>query len=249
MIKIAGLKVFSEMKGLPQNEQDQILTFQSDIIRKVICFSLGPLGTNIGQASGNWLERMCIGRKAEIRFFDTPEICLQEARKITGDGVVAIFWTCAVYSQESQFFFGNPDVWPFFTQEIMLLDEMQLATIPENYLAVKDGIIPEGWKISSHPSPQHLVKSLNREIILVNSNSAAAKHCRDGYSSACITTEAARGIYGLATIHSFGSPPMVFFGGITEHGANVIEKAFFEVNDNKGKIQNMKELFSGSFNG
>lgn len=244
MHTINGLGIFPKMDGLPRTENDQVEVFQSDVIKKVVCFSLGPEGTNIVQASRLWLNRMHITRKAEVCLYDTPEACLKEARRITENGVVAIFWTCAVYAHESEFFFGNPDVLPFFTKEVMLLDEMQLATTPELALDVINGRIPEGWKISSHPSPQHLLKYLDREIILVNSNSAAAKHCKDGLSSACITTESARKIYNLATLHMFGSPPMVFFGGITGHGAKVVKKAFEVVRMEKENLLSSAVSFS-----
>jgi hypothetical protein len=220
MNTIPGLGVFPVMKNLPQSDADQKNALASSSIRKVICFALGPEGTNIAQASRAWLKRMEIRRKSEIQFGDTPEICLQNARLINAPGVLAVYWTCAVYSKESQFFFGNPDVLPFFFQETMLLDEMQLATTEAN-LSQVNGSIPKNWKISSHPSPQHLVNGV-AEVILVNSNSAAAIHCKQGLSDACITTESARQIHGLNTIHSFGSPPMVFFGGITPFGVKLL---------------------------
>lgn len=227
---IKGLKVFSEMDGLPETTKDQIATLESDMVRRVICFSLGPEGTNIAQASRLWLEAMCITRKSEVRLGDTPEACLQAARGVIKDGVVAVFVTCAVYADESRFFFINPDVFPFWSQHIMLLDEMQLAATPEFLRATEHGPMPGKIKVASHPSPQHLLQDIGCEIIIVSSNAAAAKHCRDGLSSACITTESARKIYGLETLHKFGSPRMVFFFGITGHSAGIIKRAFAGVN-------------------
>lgn len=220
---IKGLRVFPEMLGLPQKQEDQARILQSEKIVSVICFSLGPEGTNIAQASRAWLRRMGVEGKAEIRFGETPEACLASARQVDQPGALAVYWTCAVYAQESQFFFGNPDVLPFIFQETMLLDEMQLATTVAKYSEVAAGVVPRSWRISSHPSPQHLLRGLDvREIVLVNSNAAAAKHCIEGRSDACITTESARVIYGLKTLHLFGSPPMVFFGGITPAGVELL---------------------------
>lgn len=223
--KIQGLGVFPVIDDLPQNGADIDSIFQSPEVKRVICFCLGPEGTNIVQAARQWIGRLDIVEKSNIVFGDTPEDCLTVARQIQEDGTIAVFWTCAVYSQESQFFFGNPDTIPFFIQETMPLDEMQLAIRPNSVFSIVNGKVPNGWRIASHPSPQHLLKQLDVKIILVNSNSAAAKHCVDGLSDACITTESAREIYGLKKLHSFGSPTMIFFGGITQHGAKVIKDA------------------------
>jgi hypothetical protein len=168
---------------------------------------------------------MRIARKAEIILRLTPEECLAAARNVTEKGVVAIFVTCAVFARESHLFFQNPDVLPFFSQQTMLLDAMQLATRSELAPQV-NGSLPSGWRIASHPSPQHLVTGLDREIVIVESNAAAAEHCQLGQSHACVTTESARKRCGLVRLHEFGSPPMVFFFGITAHGAKVIGHAY-----------------------
>jgi hypothetical protein len=171
---------------------------------------------------------MGIVGKSEVVLYDTPELCLSAARSIQEDGVVAVFWTCAVYSRENEFFFGNTDVFPFFFQEDMPLDAMQLATRPDLAGQV-NGKIPIGWKVASHPSPAPLVKGLLGRVLLQNSNAAAARACADGETELCITTESARQIYGLVELHSFGSPNMVFFGGITQHGLLQIEKVLADM--------------------
>ncbi len=223
---INGLRKFSVADGLPQEEVDQMDVLGSEVVSRVVCYVLGPKGTNIEQATARWLNRLRVTGKSEIHLCDTPEECLQAARQITEDGVVAVYVTCAVYAHESTFFFCNPDVYPFFSQEIMLLDKMQLATRPEMAASIADGIVPKDWTISSHPSPQYLANGLGCKIVIVNSNAAAAEHCRESLSSACITTESAQKRCGLVTLHEFGSPAMVFFFGITEHGANIIRRAF-----------------------
>ena len=223
---INGLRIFSAADGLPQEEADQMDVLRSGTISKVVCYALGPKGTNIEQATEEWLRRLRITDKAETHLCGTPEECLGAARQIAEDGVIAVYGTCAVYAHESRFFFRNPDIYPFFSQGMMLLDRMQFATRPEMVASIVNGNIPKGWTISSHPSPQYLIEGLGCNIIIVDSNAAAAEHCREGSSCACITTEAARKRCGLVTLHEFGSPAMVFFFGITEHGAEIIRRVF-----------------------
>jgi hypothetical protein len=151
---------------------------------------------------------------------------LERSRRVVEKGVVAIFWTCAVYYQLHQLFFVNPDVLPFFIQHPRLLDEMQLATRFELLGQITNDLVPQGWQIASHPSPAPLVRELPCTVVKANSNSHAAKMCAEGITEACITTEKARKIYRLHKLHSFGSPPMVFFGGITVHSAQVIREVY-----------------------
>jgi len=221
---IQGLSVFAAVNNNIPREAGVAL--RSSSVKKVVCCALGPKGNNIEQAATKWLERVGIARKSEVVLRDTPEECLELARSITEDGVVAVFWTCAVYSRENEFFFGNPDVFPFFFQQEMALDEMQLACKPANELQVKvHHGFPKNWRIASHPSPAPLAKGFG-EIVLRNSNAAAARACANGETELCITTESARQIYELVKLHSFGSPLMVFFGGITQHGQKQIETSF-----------------------
>lgn len=224
---IKGLTSFVKITTLPRTEEEIKEALKHYEIEKIVCCCLGPKGTNIGQAAEKWIKRMGLSKKSEIQFFPTPEDCLLNAKKIErrNKKVVAVFWTCAVYSKESEFFFSNLDILAFFTQEIMPLDEMQLATRPD-LASLKDNTIPAEWKIASHPSPQYLLKALPNQIVLVNSNSAAAKDCAEYKVEACITTEQARSIYKLEKLHSFGCPPMVFFGGITAMGSLLIKSAF-----------------------
>ena len=222
---IRGLNTFP-LIDMPQNEKEIQQVLQSPFIKKIVVFALGPEGTNIVQAARQWMKRMNIAEKTEIHLCDTPELSLAEARKISDNGIVAVFWTCAVYVKEAEFFFTNPDILAFFFTEIMNLDEMQFATRQDLVVQVQNNGIPRSWKIASHPSPAPLVKDLGCKVVLVNSNSAAAKSCSVGEVEACITTESGRKIYGLVSLHSFGSPPMVFFGGTTSHGARVIKEAW-----------------------
>jgi len=214
------LPVFPSVSNLPQDPDEIARILVSSAVREVRCFALGPAGTNIAQACERWLRRLGIEDKSTMTLCPTPEDSVVAARRETAPerGILGIFWTCAVFDREKEVFFKNPDVYPFFVQEIMLLDEMQLATRPE-LAAVYDGAIPAHWRIASHPSPAPLLEMLPSTVRLARSNADAAEICAAGETEACITTESARQIHGLVKIHSFGSPPMVFFGGITGGGA------------------------------
>jgi hypothetical protein len=227
MITITGLSNFIGTESLVYTEQQVKKVLQDPGIKKIICCCLGPKGTNIGQAAEKWASRMGLGEKTKVKFSDTPEAALEIAEETTSNcsGVLGIFWTCAVYSRESALFFSNPNTLPFFTQEIMPLDTMQLATREGLFAEAQKGNLPIDWKIATHPSPQYLVTTkLQNPVIIANSNSAAARDCAKGKAEACITTEEARKTYDLKTLHVFGSPPMVFFGGITEQGLALVQR-------------------------
>lgn len=227
---VKGLKNFPVAEGLPCTTGEIQKVLQAPQIRRVICYALGPEGTNISQACRKWVAETGIVSKTTIELGKTPEKCLEMAQLITGKDEIALFWTCAVFYALKDLFFENPDVSPFFVSYAMLLDEMQLATRKDLQQEVIEGQIPEGWKIASHPSPAPLVGYLadNRGCVVVkaNSNAEAASMCVSGEVEACITTEKSRQIYGVETLHVFGSPVMIFFGGITGQGAEVIRKVY-----------------------
>ena len=179
-------------------------------------FALGPYGTNIEQAARQWSARLEVEDKSKLTMHATPEEALLAARSVEAEGVLPLFWTCAVYFRENQLFFENPDTLPFLVAETMNLDEMQLAMRPgaDEFVA--------GMRVASHLSPAPLLKDAGVTVIAANSNAAAALMCANGEVDACITTESARRIHGLQQVHSFGSPPMVFFGGTTPHGIAVL---------------------------
>jgi prephenate dehydratase len=222
-MKIEGLERFER---IPENlgEGEIKRSLQSEKIKKIICFVLGPKGTNIAQAAEKWTNEMDISSKTEIVFCDTPEDSVEKAKQVMKEGVLAVFWTCAVYVREAELFFTNPDTFPFFFIEKMDLDEMQLAVRPELFSEIKNGKIPKDWKIASHPSPAPLVRKLGNPIVFAHSNAHAAQMCQQGETELCITTESARRIYKLKKVFSFGSPPMIFFGGITSRGLELIKK-------------------------
>jgi len=226
MQEIKGLKRFNVAGQLPEGPEEQGEVLRSSLIHKITCFVLGPLGTNMDQACKQWIEETKIANKTEIILCETPEESIERARAVNEEGHVAIFWTCAVYNCLCNVFFQNPDTLTFFIEEVMYLDEMQLATRPEKVSEVKDSIIPKHWRILSHPSPAPLVKDLDCKVELTTSNAKAGELCAAGESDACITTESARKIHNLVTLHKFGSPKMVFFGGITTHGVEIISEAY-----------------------
>ncbi len=228
------LKTFSSLEGLPRTDPEIQTALQSQVVRKVRCFALGPKGTNILQACQRCIDRMGIRHKAVVELGDTPEECLEKARGVVGREV-AIFWTCAVYFGLKELFFQNPDVYPFFITEVMRLDKMQLVTrqdIIDSFEGVPWEFWPSEWwqevRVASHPSPAPLLEGFipDEAIVKANSNAHAAELCAVERSvEVCITTERSRDLYDLKELHSFGSPEMLFFGGITGHGANIIRGA------------------------
>lgn len=221
-LKIESFEQFPSVEGLPKTDEEIKTSLQSSMVRKIHCFALGPEGTNISQACEQWIDRMAIRPKTKVELCPTPEASLERAREINTDGEIGIFWTCAVYYNLHKLFFGNPDTLPFFITEMMALDEMQLATRKEMAKSLGEEL-PFSWRIASHPSPAPLATKIT---IKANSNAEAAMMCANKEVEACITTESARRIHRLVNLHSFGSPLMVFFGGITTEGAKVIKKAY-----------------------
>ncbi|WFE24985.1 hypothetical protein O7623_16290 [Solwaraspora sp. WMMD791] len=67
------------------------------------------------------------------------------------------------------------------------------------------------WRtVASHPAPVNLLDGRDVEIILVNSNSAAAATCSAGNTDACITTLPAAQRHQLDIRADFGPVPMGF---------------------------------------
>ena len=186
---------------------------------KIQHFVLGPVGTNMQQACKAWNMKNALEQKAHITLCKTPEDCLAQARLVSEKGVLPLFWTCAVYYALNQFFFNNPDTFPFLFSFNFPLDNMQLCVREE--LANKEW--NNDWRIASHPSPAPLVAGLVNQATLTTSNAQAAKLCAGGEVEACITTAQAAKIHGLTMVHEFGSPNMVFFAGTTQHGVSVLQ--------------------------
>jgi len=183
-------------------------------------YVLGPDGTNMVQACKAWTQENKLSERTKIVLCSTPEDSLVQARLTKIDGVVPLFWTCAVFYALNQIFFRNPDIYPFLFSFNYKLDNMQLCVMSR--LSEKEWC--NEWKIGSHQSPAPLVASLSNLVVDATSNSEAARLCADGKFEACITTAQAAKIYGLAMVHEFGSPIMVFFIGTTQHGLETLLK-------------------------
>lgn len=222
---LSKLPVFGSNVGLPRNMKARMQLLRSPAVTKIICFALGPEGTNIVAACRAWIRDAKVSEKAEIVLCETPEEALQSAAVIDDPAVIGVFWTCAVYFREHNLFFGNPATYPFFFEQVMLLDQMQLAARPELSDAFHAGTT-KLRRIASHPSPASLLNAWNLTTVDANSNAHAAAMCRDGMVDACITTQRAKEKYGLSTLHTFGSPEMVFFGGISANGSESLRRIY-----------------------
>ncbi|HYX30775.1 MAG TPA: hypothetical protein VE863_19720 [Pyrinomonadaceae bacterium] len=185
-------------------------------------YALGPAGTNILKAAEHWHRAMSIARKASTVSCETPEQAIHYAKTRNNEGVLNVFWTCAVYFKQHELFFTNTDTLPFMFQITLALDEMQLACRPESVVSLRKDI--SGARVLSHPSPATLIRNLPVVIINALSNADAAIRCQRVEADACVTTETARSLYGLSTLHRFGAPPMIFFGGITGDGARLLRR-------------------------
>ena len=228
------LASFPSVSGLPNNEAEIARTLRSKHLGGITCCALGPTGTNIEQAARTWIQRMKIAGKANILLCNKPEESVVLARELESPKL-GIFWTCAVYVNEYRIFFENPDTLPFMFQQVMPLDSMQLA-VPEEmwerefvraYDLARFGSLSPDMRVASHPSPAPLLRDTVKaaNIITTRSNSHAAELCARQEVEACLTTASAARLHKLKTLHVFGSPPMVFFGGITANGAVLMAEA------------------------
>jgi len=224
------LTSFACRDRVPSTRDEQFAALSSSLVVEVRSYALGPQGTNIERVARRFNHRMNIAHKASIVLCETPEHAVVASRRTTQHGVLAIFWTCAVYFKENELFFRNPDTLPFLFQETFPLDEMQLACRPEITRTLEE--VPMWkWRVLTHRSPAPLLAPLPCQVLFANSNAEAAVRCRAGEAEACITTETARELYGLVKLHTFGSPPMVFFGGVCQNGAVLLRQALASMSD------------------
>ena len=218
---------FSEVSAMGWSSHAKKLALKSPTVRSVVSFALGPKGTNIEQAAQRWHDEMELDGKAKIVLCDLPETAVEMAISLRKRGTLGIFWTCAVFKREHQVFFNNPNTFPFFFQHEMRLDEMQLAVSSKKVRqAISRGRV-KSVRIATHVSPAPLIECLREAgavLVDASSNSEAARMCAAGDVAACVTTESGRKIHGLVKAHSFGSPEMVFFGGITPRGIRLLEE-------------------------
>lgn len=210
---------------LPKTEMEKMAAVHCPIIRRIIHFCLGPVGTNIEMAARQWARRFGVSWKSSFIPTRTPEEAVRHAHQDRDKHSLGVFWTCAVFKGENEIFFRNTDSFPFFFSEEMALDGMNLsirADLELDFLA--RGLSPKS-RIATHPSPAPLIEELPNEVVFADSNASAARMCTEGKTEACVTTERAAKQAGLKIVHFFGSPPMVFFGGIPLAGAKLIARA------------------------
>lgn len=168
------LRQFPVNTRLPETDADIRRVMQHDSIQEIVHCVLGPAGTNISQAAQRWSIRHGLASKTSSLLCDTPEQALQRARMLTDEDRLALFWTCAVYYREHAIYFENPDCYPFFAQEIMQLDALQLAARSESMdlKLIGSNIV---LRIASHPSPVVLLSGFPCQTVAANSNAGAQK--------------------------------------------------------------------------
>ena len=235
-----GLPTFLSKVGLPSTEAEIVALLRCEEVQEVRCFVLGPRKiSNIPQACELWLRQNGLEDKARLVIGERPDHYLLDAQAVHEPGVVPVFWTCAVYGKEKELFFGDAvNTHMFLFSQVMPLDHMQLACRPgflttEHLETICDlMLLPSDWKLlASHMSPKPLLDGLlannpQSKWIEANSNGFAAEMVKLGQADACITTETARLEQGLEQIHDFGTPDMVFFGGVTKHGVELLKQVY-----------------------
>jgi hypothetical protein len=234
---------FMSLSDLPLDERTITEVLKRDPVKEIRNFVLAPLTSNIPQACKLWAQKAGLVGKCTYVAGTTPDVYISQALAVREEGVLPLAWTCAVYNQEAKQFFRHPDMSMFFISTTMPLDHMQLATRPqliqvagcsesEILEQISNCIVPQAWtRVATHPSPQYLVSDLlevNEHLawIEATSNGAAAEMCRDGQVELAVVTETARQATGLIRLFDWECPPMVFFGGLTAHGADIFRLAF-----------------------
>lgn len=197
-----------------------------DSVRAVKIFALGPAGTNMQQASQEWIRATDIAAKADITLCATPEDSIEQALSVTDPGVVPIFALCAVYFDLCKVYFTYGTNYTFLSHLYMPLDSMQLAS---RYDSLDE--LPPNATVATHYSPAPLLDGTSYQRRLVDSNAEAARQCASGETDACITTETARKLHGLKRNFLFGSPPMLFTFGTTLHGVDVLKRVMAQEGD------------------
>ncbi|MDD5110122.1 MAG: hypothetical protein PHI63_02810 [Patescibacteria group bacterium] len=234
-------KRFLPTDGLPTAEFDIVEALRADGVSEIRNFVLGPkVGmSSICQACQRWLIRTRLASKATVITGNDPVTYLAQALEVREVGVVPLFWTSPVLGNEKDLFFGpGAGTLMFWIVERMRLDGLQLAARPQNATSFVISAlqtthrVPPDWRyITSHRSLQPLLLDVlraNRDLEWVQAMSTghAAELCAAKQVDACVCTEVMRQQYRLETLQEFGSPDMLFFGGLTPHGASVIRAAY-----------------------
>lgn len=155
--------------------------------------TLGPRGTNCERAARFWFRNRRID--GEVILHDTLEDGVSHLPERGRSALLA----CAVYPDLHTLVFSNLHC-------LRLADSFILPT--HNMLLASRGCENPGT-VASHPAPQGLVPP-GAEVVLVTSNSIAARECAEGRVEACITTRPAADQFGLRVLRDFGPVPMDF---------------------------------------
>jgi prephenate dehydratase len=161
-----------------------------------VIHTLGPSGTNLEMAAHHWFR--VAGREGEVRLHKTLESALPLMAVDGTHGLLA----CAVYPYLHSLVFENLARLRMVDSFVLPTYDMVLATRPETS---EDEVVT----VASHPAPQSLASS-DYKIVLMTSNSQAAKECARGALDACVTTSKAADEHHLLVRRNFGPVPMVY---------------------------------------
>jgi len=203
-----------EILGTDITNDDFRKILQSSLVEKIIAHTLGPRGTNISQAMGQYIGSLGINDKTDLIVHPSgiePLIYTQIAAQQVKEGVVPIHMECAVYYDMGRVYDQRRNEVVFADHYYMPLDAMQLASIKTIEELVLTGVM----RIAAHPSPKPLINPWvdagKAQWIRATSNSAAAEMVMTGQANTCITTASSLiSKDDLITRHVFGSPMMLF---------------------------------------
>lgn len=161
-----------------------------------VIHTLGPQGTNLEMASHHWFRAQ--RRRGEVRLHRTLESAVP---MMATDGSEALL-ACAVYPDLHSLVFGN-------LARLRMVDSFVLPTY-DMVLATRRGVSEDDVQtVASHPAPQSLAGD-EHKVVLMTSNSQAAKECAKGVFDACVTTSKAAADHHLVIRRNFGPVPMVY---------------------------------------
>jgi prephenate dehydratase len=158
--------------------------------------TLGPSGTNCEAAAHHWLHQRGMS-DGTVVLHPTLE---RAALDVLADPEPSALLACVVYPNLHEIVFKN----------LAQLTMRDCFVFPTHNM-VYAGRAGATWRtVASHPAPVNLLDGRDVEIILVNSNAAAAAICSSGETDACITTLPAAQRHQLEIRADFGPVPMGF---------------------------------------
>jgi hypothetical protein len=168
----------------------------SDLSCISVIHTLGPQGTNLEFASHHWFRAQ--GREGEVRLHRTLESAVPT---MATDGSHALL-ACAVYPELHSLVFGNLTL-------LKMVDSFVLPTY-DMVFATRRGFSEDDVQtVASHPAPQQLAGD-DHKVVLMTSNSMAARECARGVFDACVTTSKAAEDNHLVIRRNYGPVPMVY---------------------------------------